>query len=66
MEKKSLLSKQVFIVLWLLAAAIASIETYAQFLQGGWANPKIYFFGAIFIVCAVMYFIKKKQRFENR
>jgi hypothetical protein len=66
MTNKTLLSKQVNIILWLLAAAIAAIETYAQYKQHGFAGWRLYFFALIFIVCVVMYFIKKKQRLENR
>jgi hypothetical protein len=66
MENKSLISKQISIILWLLVAAIAGIETYAQFLERGFGNWRLYFFFAIFITGAVMYFRKKKERFENR
>jgi hypothetical protein len=66
MANKPLISKQITIILWLLVTAIAGIETYAQFLTRGFANWRLYFFGAIFIAGAVMYFKKKKERFENR
>jgi hypothetical protein len=65
MEKKSLLSKQVTIVLWLLGAAISAIETAAQFQRSGFSNWRVYFFSLIFITCVLMYFRKKKARFEN-
>lgn len=65
-NKKSLISSQIYIVMWLLLSAITAIETFAQFQDGGFSNPKIYFFGALFIVCAAMYFMKKKQRFKDK
>jgi hypothetical protein len=65
-QKKSLLFKQIIIILWLLAAAISSIEASVQFKIGGFTNWKFYFFLAIFITSVVMYFIRKKQRLENK
>lgn len=65
MEKKSLVSRQIIIVLYLIGAAIACIETTVQFKIGGFGNWKVYFFGAIFIFAVVMYFIRKKQRFQG-
>ena len=66
MDKKSLLSSQIIIVLYLLAAAVSCIEMMAQFKKGGFSNPWIYILGLVFIGAATMYFIKKKQRFENK
>ena len=65
MAKQSLLVKQIIIILWLLAAAIAAIEASVQFKIGGFSNWKFYFFVAIFFVAAFMYFIRKKQRIEK-
>ncbi len=62
-QNKSILSKQLIIILWLLAAAISAIETAAQYKEGGFSNWKLYFFAAIFVTSVVMYFVKKKQRF---
>ena len=66
MDKKSLLSSQIIIVLYLLAAAVSCIEMMAQFNKGGFKNPWVYILFLVFIGAATMYFIKKKQRFENR
>jgi len=66
MDKKSLLSSQIIIVLYLLAAAVSCIEMMAQFKNGGFKNPWVYVLLIVFIGSASMYFIKKKQRFENR
>lgn len=65
-QKKSLLSKQIIIILWLLAAAISSIETAKEYNEGGFNNWRFYFFLAIFITSVVMYFIRKKQRLEQK
>jgi hypothetical protein len=65
-NKKSLIQSQIFIVLWLLLAAITAIESFAQFQKGGLSNPRVYFFSVLFLVCAYMYFRKKKQRFEEK
>jgi hypothetical protein len=65
-QKKSLLFKQIIIILWLLAAAISSVEATNQFKIGGFTNWKFYFFLAIFITSVVMYFIRKKQRLEQK
>ena len=65
-DKKSLLSSQITIVLWLLAAAISGIETFAQFQKGGFSNPWVYIMAVLFIACAVMYFVKMRQRAEGR
>ena len=65
-NKKSLISSQIIIVFYLLFAAVAAIETLAQFQKGGFSNPRIYFFGALFLFCAAMYFVKKKKRLEER
>jgi hypothetical protein len=64
MQNKSLLSKQVTIILWLLVAAIAAIETMAQYKTRGMGNWRVYFFAAIFVACVVMYFRKKRERFN--
>ncbi|MDI1235044.1 MAG: LPXTG cell wall anchor domain-containing protein [bacterium] len=66
MDKKSLLSSQIIIILYLLTAAISCIELMAQFPKGGFSNPWIYVLGLTLIGSVVMYFIKKKQRFENK
>lgn len=66
MEKKNLIKQQFIIILYLLFGAIATIEASFQFQNGGFKNPKFYFFAAIFIFCAVMYFVRKKQRLESR
>lgn len=66
MKNKSLINQQVIIVLYLLAGAISCIEATLEFKKGGFSNPTFYFFAAIFVVCVIMYFIRKKQRFESR
>lgn len=66
MDKKTLVSKQVFIVLYLLAAAISCIEATAQYRTGGFENWRFWFFTGIFLFAAFMYFVRKKQRFESR
>ncbi len=53
------------ITLWLLAAAMACIETYAQYLEHGFSNWKLYLFAALAIGCIVMYFIKRKERLKG-
>lgn len=65
-KKKSLISSQIIIVLYLMFAAISAIETFAQYRSKGFSNPRVYLFAAVFIFCMVMYFIKKKQRFEKK
>jgi hypothetical protein len=66
MDKQSLLSKQIIIILFLLGAAIAGIETANQYMRHGFSGWRLYFFAAIFITCISMYFVKKKQRFEKK
>ncbi len=66
MDKKSLIGSQIIIVLYLLAAAIAAIEASVHFKTGGFSHWQFYFFTAIFLFCAVMYFIRKKQRLQNK
>ena len=66
MNKKSLLSSQIIIVLYLLAAAVSCIEMMAQYQKGGLSNPWVSILLLVFLGAATMYFIKKKQRFENR
>jgi hypothetical protein len=66
MDKKSLLGKQVVIVLYLLAAAVSVIEVSVQFKIGGFSNWRVYFFAAIFIFSVAMYFVRKKQRLEQK
>lgn len=63
---KSLLSQQITIVLYLLAAALSSVEAVYQFQRGGWKNPWVYVLAGVFFLSAVMYFIRKKQRIESR
>jgi hypothetical protein len=62
MDKKSLVSKQVVIVLYLMAAAISCIEATVQFKLGGFSNWKFYLVVVVFLFSVTMYFIKKKQR----
>jgi uncharacterized membrane protein len=66
MNKKSLVSKQVAIVLYLLAAAISLIEATVQYKLGGFSNWKLYLLVIVFFFSAIMYFVKKKQRFEEK
>lgn len=66
MDKKGLIGSQISIVLWLLIAAISCIEVLKQFEKGGFKNPLIYVFSALFVVGVVMYFYKKKQRFSQK
>lgn len=66
MKSKSLLSKQIIIVFYLLGAAISAIETSVQFKIGGFTNWRVYFFFLIFAFSVTMYFIRKKQRLENK
>ena len=66
MEKKKLIGSQISIVLWLLIAAISAIETYKQYLKGGLSNPWVYALFFIFLIAAVMYFYKKRQRFMGK
>lgn len=66
MFKNKLLFKQIIIIMWLLAAAISSIEITKEFPNGGFKNWKVYFFALIFIVSVIMYFVRKKQRFEQK
>jgi sugar phosphate permease len=49
-----------------LAAAISSIEATKAYNEGGFTNWRFYFFLAIFITSVVMYFIRKKQRLEQK
>jgi len=66
MDNKKLIGSQISIVLWLLIAAISAIETYNQFLKGGFYNPWVYGLAFIFLISAAMYFVKKKQRFMGK
>jgi len=66
MEKKSLVSKQVGIVLYLMAAAISCIEATVQYKIGGFGNWKLYLVLLVFVFSVSMYFIKKKQRFQEK
>lgn len=66
MDKKSLVSKQIVIVLYLLAAAISLIEATVQYKLGGLSNWKFYLVLLVFFFSATMYFVKKKQRFEEK
>lgn len=66
MDKKTLVSKQIFIVLYLLAAAISCIEATAQYRTNGIGNWRFWFFTGIFLFAAFMYFLRKKQRFEEK
>ncbi|NQW41911.1 MAG: LPXTG cell wall anchor domain-containing protein [Bacteroidetes bacterium] len=66
MEKKRLIGSQITIVLWLLVAAISCIEVLKQFEKGGFKNPWIYVFGALFLGSIIMYFYIKKQRFSQK
>lgn len=66
MDKKSLVSKQIVIVLYIMAAAISAIEASVQFKLGGFSNWKFYLVLLVFIASISMYFIKKKQRFEEK
>lgn len=65
MENKSLLTKQVIVILWLIPAAISAIEVYAAYLTGGFSNWKLYFFASIFAICTTMFFKKRRQRNAN-
>jgi hypothetical protein len=65
MDKKSLVSKQVVIVLYIMAAAISFIEATVQYKIGGFSNWKLYLVIIVFLASVSMYFIKKKQRFEE-
>lgn len=65
MENKTLLSRQVVVILWLFAAAISAIEVYAAYLTYGFTGWRLYFFAVIFIVCATMFLKKRKQRDEG-
>lgn len=66
MNKKSLLYSQIIIILYLLAAAVSCIEMMKQFEKGGFSNPWVYVMFVIFAGSVTMYFIKKKQRLQNR
>jgi uncharacterized membrane protein len=66
MKSNSLLSKQIIIIFYLLGAAISAIETSVQFKIGGFSNWKVYFFFLIFAFSVTMYFVRKKQRLENK
>jgi hypothetical protein len=66
MEKKTLVSKQIVIVLYLMAAAISFIEATVQYKLGGFSNWKFYLVLLVFIASVSMYFIKKKQRFAEK
>ncbi len=66
MDKKSLVSKQIVIVLYIMAAAISAIEASVQYKLGGFSNWKFYLVLLVFIASISMYFIKKKQRFEGK
>jgi hypothetical protein len=65
MNKKSLLKQQIIIVLYLLAAAISVFEASEQFAKGGFGNWRVYFFAVLFLFCIVMYFVRKKQRWQD-
>jgi hypothetical protein len=65
-NKKTLVSKQIFIMLYLVAAAISAMEASIQFQDRGFKNWRVYFFGGIFLFSAAMYFIRRKQRFESK
>jgi peptidoglycan biosynthesis protein MviN/MurJ (putative lipid II flippase) len=66
MDKKSLVSKQVVIVLYIMAAAISFIEATVQYKIGGFSNWKLYLVLLVFLASVSMYFIKKKQRFQEK
>ncbi len=66
MNKKSLIGSQISIILWQLFAAITAIEAYNQFLKGGLSSWKGYFFTLLFIVCVVMFFIRRKARMQPK
>lgn len=66
MDKKSLVSKQIVIVLYIMAAAVSFIEATVQYKMGGFSNWKFYLVLLVFIASISMYFIKKKQRFQEK
>ena len=66
MNKTSLLGKQIFIVLYLLAAAIACIEATVIFQQEGLSSWKFWFLALVFFFSVYMYFVKKKKRLEEK
>ncbi len=65
MEKKSFVSKQIAVILWLLMAAISAIEGLKQFQTGGATNPWFYLMLGVFIVSAYMYFTRKNKRLDT-
>ncbi|MBL7837456.1 MAG: hypothetical protein JNM67_08070 [Bacteroidetes bacterium] len=64
-EKKTLVSRQIMIVLWLMFAAISAIEMLKQYGKGGFKNPYVYLLFAIFIFSWYMYFKGRKNRLGN-
>ena len=66
MDKKSLVSKQIVIVLYIMAGAVSFIEATVQYKMGGFSNWKFYLVLLVFIASISMYFIKKKQRFQEK
>ncbi len=65
MEKKSFVSKQIAVILWLMLAAISAIEGLKQFQTGGATNPWFYLMLGVFIVSAYMYFTRKNKRLDT-
>jgi hypothetical protein len=65
-EKKTLISRQIMIVLWLMFAAISAIEMLKQYSIGGFKNPLVYLLFAIFAFSWYMYFKGRRNRLGNK
>ncbi len=65
MEKKSFVSKQIAVILWLMLAAVSAIEGLKQYQTGGASNPWFYLMLGVFVVSAYMYFTRKNKRLDS-
>lgn len=65
-DKKTLVSRQIQIVLWLVFAAVSAIELMKQYLIGGFKNPLVYLLFAIFVFSWYMYYKSRKNRLGDK
>ncbi len=66
MDKKSFISRQIVVILWIVVAAVTMIEGMAQFQKGGFKNPVMYLMFAMCGVSAYMFFTRRNKRLEDK
>lgn len=65
-SKKSIVARQIQIVVWLVFAAISAIELMKQYMDGGFKNPWVYLLFVIFAFSWFMYYRSRKNRLGDQ